>query len=243
MKRDVRMPQGKYRVGRDIPEGIYLIAALNDYSHIKIEKEDPQVVNEYYHLDDENSKICHVEIIKGDVMYIDGNVKVRHITKFMAEDSTDFSLLEEIEDFRNSTLGSKNIKTNTKTIAEEAEEEDEIEEELEDEEDDEIDDEEESEDEDEDEDTYESTPKKKKLGFWGALGTLLSSSTSSSSSTRSYSSESSWSSPKKKHSGKCDGDCANCPPHYGYRYGRWYYGHSHSEGCVFGGNKCNGGRD
>ena len=231
MKRDVRMPQGKYRVGRDIPEGIYLIAALNDYSHIKIEKEDPRVVDEYYHLNDENSKICHVEIIKGDVMYIDGNVKIRHITKFMAEDSTDFSLLEEIEDFRNSTLGSKNVKTSTKTVAEEAEE------------DDEIDDEEESKDEDEDEDTYESTPKKKKLGFWGALGALLSSSTSSSSSTRSYSSESGWSSPKKKHSGKCDGDCANCPPHYGYRYGRWYYGHSHSEGCVFGGNKCNGGRD
>ena len=243
MKRDVRMPQGKYRVGRDIPEGIYLIAALNDYSHIKIEKEDPQVVNEYYYLNDENSKICHVEISRGDVMYIDGNVKIRHITKFISEGSTDFSLLEEIEDFRNSTLGSKNAKTNTKTVTEESEEEDEIEEELEDEEDDEIDNEEESEDEDEDEDTYESTPKKKKLRFWGALGTLLSSSTSSSSSTRSYSSESSWSSPKKKHSGKCDGDCANCPPHYGYRYGRWYYGHSHSEGCVFGGNKCNGGRD
>ena len=28
----------------------------------------------------------------------------------------------------------------------------------------------------------------------------------------------------KKHDGHCDGDCANCPPHYGYRYGRWYYG-------------------
>ena len=44
----------------------------------------------------------------------------------------------------------------------------------------------------------------------------------------------------KKHSGKCDGDCANCPPHYGYRHGRWYYGHSHIEGCVFGGNKGDG---
>ena len=48
---------------------------------------------------------------------------------------------------------------------------------------------------------------------------------------------------KKRHSGRCDGDCANCPAHYGYRYGRWYYGHSHTEGCEFGGNKCNGGRD
>lgn len=48
----------------------------------------------------------------------------------------------------------------------------------------------------------------------------------------------------RKHSrGKCNGDCANCPPHYGYRYGRWYYGHSHTEGCEFGGNSCSGGRD
>lgn len=48
---------------------------------------------------------------------------------------------------------------------------------------------------------------------------------------------------KDKHHGKCDGDCANCPPHYGYRYGRWYYGHDHMEGCTFGGNRGGGGRD
>lgn len=41
---------------------------------------------------------------------------------------------------------------------------------------------------------------------------------------------------KHKHSGKCSGDCANCPAHYGYRYGRWYYGHHHTHGCEFGGN-------
>ena len=46
--------------------------------------------------------------------------------------------------------------------------------------------------------------------------------------------------PKKKHSGKCDGDCANCPPHYGYRYGRWYYGRDHIRGCQFGGNRGGG---
>lgn len=34
----------------------------------------------------------------------------------------------------------------------------------------------------------------------------------------------------------CDGDCENCPPHYGYRYGRWYYGHGHTHGCERGGN-------
>ena len=47
----------------------------------------------------------------------------------------------------------------------------------------------------------------------------------------------------KKKTGKCDGDCANCPPHYGYRHGRWYYGHNHVEGCTRGGNSCSGGRD
>ena len=50
---------------------------------------------------------------------------------------------------------------------------------------------------------------------------------------------SSFSSSKKKHSGDCDGDCDNCPPHYGYRHGRWYYGHGHQRGCEFRGN---GGR-
>lgn len=46
---------------------------------------------------------------------------------------------------------------------------------------------------------------------------------------------------KTKHTGKCTGDCAHCPPHYGYRYGRWYYGHGHTDGCEFCGNGgCNG---
>ena len=44
----------------------------------------------------------------------------------------------------------------------------------------------------------------------------------------------------KRHNGKCDGDCKHCPPHYGYRYGKWYYGHDHAWGCEFGGNKCSG---
>ena len=48
---------------------------------------------------------------------------------------------------------------------------------------------------------------------------------------------------KHNHDGKCDGDCKNCPPHYGYRHGRWYYGHGHNYGCEFGGNKGGGGQD
>ena len=41
---------------------------------------------------------------------------------------------------------------------------------------------------------------------------------------------------KSNHGRHCNGDCANCPPHYGYRYGRWYYGHGHQRGCERGGN-------
>ena len=44
----------------------------------------------------------------------------------------------------------------------------------------------------------------------------------------------------KSRKGKCSGDCANCPAHYGYRYGRWYYGHHHTHGCEFGGNDGSG---
>ena len=68
------------------------------------------------------------------------------------------------------------------------------------------------------------------VGFFGALLGIASAFGNSSSGS-------------KKHNGRCDGDCANCPAHYGYRYGRWYYGHGHNHGCEFGGNKGGGGPD
>ena len=85
-------------------------------------------------------------------------------------------------------------------------------------------------------DEIERQPKKKKLGFWGALALLFGSSDSSTSSHHSSSSHGGWSSQKKRDTGRCDGDCANCPAHYGYLYGRWYYGHGHQHGCQRGGN-------
>ena len=45
---------------------------------------------------------------------------------------------------------------------------------------------------------------------------------------------------RRSHPGRCTGDCSNCPAHYGYRYGRWYYGHHHTHGCDFGGNDGSG---
>lgn len=70
-------------------------------------------------------------------------------------------------------------------------------------------------------------PKKKKAGLFTALAAFAAGSALANRG-------------KKKHGGHCDGDCANCPPHYGYRYGRWYYGKGHQYGCELGGSKGDG---
>lgn len=62
-----------------------------------------------------------------------------------------------------------------------------------------------------------------KLGFWTLLGAALLGAPGD-----------------DGHGGRCTGDCAHCPPHFGYRYGRWYYGHGHVYGCEFGGNRGDG---
>ena len=74
----------------------------------------------------------------------------------------------------------------------------------------------------------ETKQKEPKLGFFSKLGMALAIGSLLDKKSQS-------------HHGHCTGDCANCPPHYGYRYGRWYYGHDHTHGCEFGGNK-GGGR-
>ena len=72
------------------------------------------------------------------------------------------------------------------------------------------------------EDVYYAPPRKGP-GFWTTLFAILAA-------------FGSVGSKKKKDTGRCDGDCANCPAHYGYRYGRWYYGHGHQYSCQRGGN-------
>lgn len=88
---------------------------------------------------------------------------------------------------------------------------------------------------DDEEDGYDSfnltEEKPKKISFFNALCLLFGVSDNSSHSSL-FSSDTSH-----RHNGRCNGDCANCPPHYGYRYGRWYYGHHHTRSCEFGGNK------
>ena len=95
------------------------------------------------------------------------------------------------------------------------------------------------------EDTYEEPQPTSNNTGCGCLGLLLGFGLlfGNGSSNRGNSNYGGGRSTKKRHSGRCDGDCANCPPHYGYRYGRWYYGHGHNHGCEFGGDKGGGGPD
>ena len=71
-----------------------------------------------------------------------------------------------------------------------------------------------------------------KLGFFGTLAAILAGASAGISFHQG-----------RKHNGRCNGDCANCPSHYVYRYGRWYYGYEHVHGCEFGGNKGSGSMD
>ena len=77
--------------------------------------------------------------------------------------------------------------------------------------------------EDDDTDTPpEEQSKPNRIGFFGALAALFSVFPR-----------------EEKHphdNGRCDGNCDTCPAHFGYRYGRWYYGHGHQWGCEYGGN-------
>lgn len=75
-----------------------------------------------------------------------------------------------------------------------------------------------------DDDVLVSSEPQTKIGFWGTLAISLGIASASEK-------------PRNRSIGSCNGDCAHCPPHYGYRYGRWYYGHHHQHGCEFGGNK------
>ena len=41
---------------------------------------------------------------------------------------------------------------------------------------------------------------------------------------------------KSQNNRRNNGSCNDEPPHYGYRYGRWYYGRGHRHNCQKGGN-------
>lgn len=216
MKRDITIPQGTYKIGRDLHEGVYLIAGLSELTFIYIKGPDDKYGR--YTLDEEDGMIAHVELANEASFEVTSRVILRQVANSIEDDKC--TLFDEIANFEND-LRARGVKI--KTLAPPAKTPTPTAKPV------------------SSSNTYKSTPTKKQGGsFWDALASLFDTSPSSSSSFSSFTSKPMQ---KKQHSGKCDGDCANCPPHYGYRHGRWYYGHDHVEGCEFGGNKGSGSKD
>ena len=94
--RDMIIPQGRYKIGRDISEGIYLFAALNDLSLITIER-DKDFVNSEFTLSCETTPICHFEIKSGEIMIINGKVMVHQLSN--PDRNKQYNLEEEIYNF------------------------------------------------------------------------------------------------------------------------------------------------
>lgn len=95
MERNFDIPQGHYEIGRDIPEGVYLIGALNNFSVIHIATPNGNRV--HYSLNKDDTMIAHVELKNGFCLNIDGRVTMRLITRFMEGDKC--NLLEEVATF------------------------------------------------------------------------------------------------------------------------------------------------
>ena len=85
MGKEVLIPQGTYRVGRDIPAGVYIITALNKLSYVTIA--DDYDEREWYTLDEDHGNSCHFEVKKGDILKLEGKTKIKRISSFIAGDS------------------------------------------------------------------------------------------------------------------------------------------------------------
>ena len=109
MDRDFDIPQGHYQIGRDIPAGVYLIGALNNFSIINIAT--PKDNGVHYSLSKDNTLIVHVELEKDFCINIDGRVTMRRITRFMEGDKC--NLLDELASFEND-LKARGVKLATK---------------------------------------------------------------------------------------------------------------------------------
>ena len=151
MKKDVMLPQGKFKIGRDLPAGIYLMAGLNDFSCVTIKRTQEDTLD-MYTLDEDNTKMVHIEVCNGDIVEIEGKVKVRQIKTASECGAMEFNLIKDVEQFevdlkRVSAKKSSNAVTHTQES-----------------------------DEEEIYDADDESNPKKKGGFWNALASLVGSS-------------------------------------------------------------------
>ena len=110
MYKDIMLPQGKFKIGRDLPAGIYLMAGLNDFSYVTV-KSIEEDVSDTYTLDEDNAKMVHIEVHNGDIVEIDGRVKARQIKTDFEGEKAEFNLVEDVERFE-ADLKSPNAKKN-----------------------------------------------------------------------------------------------------------------------------------
>lgn len=82
MNKEAMIPQGVYRVGRDIPAGVYLITSLVDGGFISVRKDGKQENNESFFLNEEYSLSCQIEVNKGDEVRLEGKTKIERIGDF-----------------------------------------------------------------------------------------------------------------------------------------------------------------
>ena len=114
MDRDQIIPQGSYKIGRDLPEGVYLVAGLTNLTFVYVigpKNNDEQHKHESYTLDNENAKMAHIRVENGDNLGISGRVIIRQISRFIEDNKC--NLFDEIASFEND-LKARGVKLTTK---------------------------------------------------------------------------------------------------------------------------------
>ena len=85
MDKEVLIPHGIYKVGRDMPDGSYLITELWGWGLVSVESELEKGKCKRFLLNKKRSLSCQIELVKGDVVKFVGRIKIKRITKFSCE--------------------------------------------------------------------------------------------------------------------------------------------------------------
>ena len=82
MNKEILIPQGIYRVGRDLPAGVYLITALVDGGMVTVKNYGESYKNDLFILDQTSSLSCQLDLEKGDTLHLHGKFKIKRIGDF-----------------------------------------------------------------------------------------------------------------------------------------------------------------
>ena len=82
MNKETLIPQGFYRVGRDIPAGVYLITSLTDGGFVAVRNDGEKQKYESFFLNVNSSWSCRIEVEKGDEVKLEGQIRIKRIGDF-----------------------------------------------------------------------------------------------------------------------------------------------------------------